>query len=317
VSSIVKGAPHAGQPNDRTYAIRDMTVMSGAAGYDAEQTGAMQLPADGHVHSQWSWDARDVGSMADTCARAAAVGLPAVAFTEHVDFTPFRAGFLAPDHPGLVDGSGILTAPPLDVDGYFECIERCRTAYPQLTILTGVEVGQPHRHTAQVADLLARGSFDRVLGSLHCLPDGAEFAEPWELYPHHPAADVLRAYLAEVPRMVAGCETFTVLAHIDYPVRSWPQDTAPFDPVDFEEELRAALRALAEGGRALEINTRRPLEAEIVRWWRQEGGRLLTFGSDAHRPELVGAGLAEAGDLAAAEGFRPGTRPGAAWLLRN
>jgi len=154
------------------------TARSGALSYDERQTGSMQLPADGHVHSQWSWDARNVGAMAKTCARAVALGLPAVAFTGHVDFTPFRAGFLAPDYPDLVDSAGTLSAPELDVDGYFECIQRCRAAYPELTILTGMEVGQPHRHPDQVADLLARGSFDRVLGSLHCLPDGGEFAEP-------------------------------------------------------------------------------------------------------------------------------------------
>jgi histidinol phosphatase-like PHP family hydrolase len=46
------------------------------------------LPADGHVHSEWSWDAEN-GSMEQTCARAVAMGLPAVAFTEHADYTPW------------------------------------------------------------------------------------------------------------------------------------------------------------------------------------------------------------------------------------
>jgi histidinol phosphatase-like PHP family hydrolase len=44
------------------------------------------LPSDGHVHSEWSWDAL-AGSMEGTCARAIEVGLPAVAFTEHLDHT--------------------------------------------------------------------------------------------------------------------------------------------------------------------------------------------------------------------------------------
>jgi hypothetical protein len=44
------------------------------------------LPADGHVHSEWSWDATD-GSMEQTCARAVAMELPAAAFTEHADYT--------------------------------------------------------------------------------------------------------------------------------------------------------------------------------------------------------------------------------------
>ena len=68
----------------------------------------MELPADGHVHSEWSWDA-DLGSMeATTCARAVELGLPAVAFTEHVDCTPFRAGFLEEKSSAL--GAGLADA---------------------------------------------------------------------------------------------------------------------------------------------------------------------------------------------------------------
>src|SRR6266446_5733836 len=48
----------------------------------------MVLPGDSHVHTEWSWDAPN-GSMERTCARAVAMGLPAVAFTEHADYTPW------------------------------------------------------------------------------------------------------------------------------------------------------------------------------------------------------------------------------------
>lgn len=264
------------------------------------------------MHSEWSWDARRVGSMDATCARAVQAGVASIAFTEHVDFTPFRAGFLVEEFGDLVSG-GVLTAPELDVEGYLDAVQRCRVKYPQLVILTGVEVGQPHRHGKELAALLAAGGFDRVLGSLHCLPDDDGFAEPWELFPHHPAADVLRRYLEEIPRVVAGSEAFTAFAHIDYPVRSWPEDAEPFNARDFEDELRHALRVLADGDRALEINTRLPLDPVILRWWHQEGGRLVTFGSDAHQPHLVGTGLAAAGQLARAEGFQPDRRPGAPW----
>jgi len=44
------------------------------------------LPPDGHVHTEWSWDATD-GSMEQSCAHAVALGLPSIAFTEHGDFT--------------------------------------------------------------------------------------------------------------------------------------------------------------------------------------------------------------------------------------
>jgi histidinol-phosphatase (PHP family) len=268
----------------------------------------MQLPADGHVHTEFSWDA-DLGSMDATCARAVAIGVPVVAFTEHVDFTPFRAGFLDSKFPDLVT-DGILHAPPLDVGGYFDSIDRCRSAHPQLQILTGLEIGQPHLHAAEVADLLASGDFDRVIGSLHCLPDGDAMAEPWELFSGRPAAEVFREYLAEIPRMVNGSDAFNVFGHIDYPVRSWP---GPFNPLDFEEELRHALRSLASAGRALEYNTRLPLAPLILRWWHEEGGQLLTFGSDAHLPEALATGLPEAATIAAANGFTPGKSPTAPW----
>ena len=44
------------------------------------------LPPDGHVHTEWSWDAAN-GSMEQSCAHAVALGLPSIAFTEHADFT--------------------------------------------------------------------------------------------------------------------------------------------------------------------------------------------------------------------------------------
>jgi histidinol-phosphatase (PHP family) len=273
----------------------------------------MELPADGHVHSEWSWDA-DRGAMDATCARAVAIGVPVVAFTEHVDFTPFRAGFLAEKFADLVT-DGTLNAPVLDVEGYLESVERCRAKYPELRILAGMEVGQPHWHREEVAGLLRQGTFERVIGSLHCLPDGDEFAEPWELFPERPAAVVFREYLAEIPRMVAGSELFEVFGHIDYPVRSWPEVEGPFDPKDFEDELRQALRALADGERVLEFNTRLPLNSTILGWWGEEGGRRLSFGSDAHLPEALGAGLADAAAEAEAHGFRPDAKPEAPWLL--
>ncbi|MDQ2846322.1 MAG: hypothetical protein M3Y77_08220 [Actinomycetota bacterium] len=125
---------------------------------------------------------------------------------------------------------------------------------------------------------------------------------------------MFRAYLREIPVMVAGSDVFDVFGHIDYPVRCWPTESRPFDPNDYQDELRQALRALAAGDRALEINTRVPLDATILGWWREEGGQRVTFGSDAHEPEALGAGLVDAAEMAGAHGFRPDTKPEAAWI---
>ncbi|MET8155862.1 PHP domain-containing protein [Sphaerisporangium sp. NPDC005289] len=273
----------------------------------------VMLPVDSHVHSEWSWDAPNA-SMENACARAVELGLPAIAFTEHLDHTSLNIGSADDAHLlSLSSPEGVLSPPAFDVDGYLDSIERCRERFPGLRILSGLEVGEPHWHAEAVAKVLAAGRFDRILGSLHCLPDGDGFAEPWGLYDHRLAAEVIREYLAEVAGLAAGSDVFSVLAHIDYPVRSWPTEAGPFDPPAFEEEFRHALRATASSGRALEINTRLPLSPVILRWWHEEGGPAVSFGSDAHDPSLVAHRFREAADMAEAHGFRPGQDPYDFW----
>ena len=275
------------------------------------------MPADSHVHSEWSWDAV-LGSMERSCARAVDLGLPAVAFTEHLDHTVWKVDLDALHQDDLLatlaGPDGQLTPPAFDASGYLRGIERCRERFPGLRILSGLEVGEPHWHAAAVSKVIGAGRFDRVLGSLHCLPDRDGFAEPPSLYRHRAAADVVRTYLAEVARLIAESDVFSVLAHIDYPVRFWPAQAGPFDPEAFEDEFRHALRVLAAGGRALEVNTAVPLHPEIVRWWREEGGSAITFGSDAHEPATLGHGFADAAAMVEAHGFRPGRHPQDFWI---
>src|SRR6266540_2577185 len=252
------------------------------------------------------------------CMRAVEIGLPAIAFTEHLDHTSWP---VATDGPyvdahltAVAAPDGLLTPPPFDAAGYLAAIERCRDRFPNLRILSGLEMGEPHWHAEGCAKVLGAGQFDRVLGSLHCLPHGDWFAEPWGIYPHRDAAEVVRQYLIEIINLVTGSDMFSVLAHIDYPIRSWPQQQAgPFDPKAFEEESRNALRATARSGKALEINTRIPLAPTILTWWHEEGGDAVTFASDAHLPSAVAHGFKEAARMAEAHGFRPGKNPYDFW----
>ena len=72
-------------------------------------------------------------------------------------------------------------------------------------------------------------------------------------------------------------------------------------------EYRTVLRALAGTDRVLEINTKSPLASvEMVKWWREEGGRAVSFGSDAHQPYRVGDRFKVAVDIVEQAGFRAG-----------
>jgi histidinol-phosphatase (PHP family) len=259
-----------------------------------------------------------MGSMEGSCAEAVRLGLPAIAFTEHLDHTVWNVAVDSPSAgkllTSLAAADGTLTPPEFDPVGYLAEVERCRQRFPDLRILSGLEVGEPHWHAEACATVLGAGRFDRVLGSLHCLPDGDGFAEPWGLYPHRDAAEVVREYLAEVARLVVDSDLFSVLAHIDYPVRFWPErEAGPFEPAAFEDEFRHALRSTASTGKALEVNTRVPLHSVVVTWWREEGGEAVSFGSDAHLPAAVADGFRDAAAMAEAHGFRPGTSPTDLW----
>ncbi|MEU4520162.1 PHP domain-containing protein [Amycolatopsis sp. NPDC024027] len=276
----------------------------------------MSLPTDGHVHTEWSWDTI-TGSMIGSCERALELGLPSVAFTEHADLTPWLMPEpirpLLPDHFRVrLRPDGVLEPPELDVEGYLACVEECRSRFPGLRILSGVELSEPHWHRPQADALLAAHDFDRVLGSVHSLPDGEHHRELTVVSDRSPG-ELLRAYLGEVLGLVESTADFAVLAHIDYALRSWPAEGPPFVAEDFEEEFRTVLRALKASGRALEVNTKVPLPGEVVRWWFEVGGEAVAFGSDAHEPGLVGHGFTEAAALVESCGFRRGRTPHDFW----
>ncbi len=67
------------------------------------------------------------------------------------------------------------------------------------------------------------------------------------------------------------------------------------------------LRALAASDRVLEVNTKSPLlSAELLGWWKDEGGGAVSFGSDAHQYWRVGDRFKVAVDMVESAGFRAG-----------
>jgi len=243
--------------------------------------------------------------MIRACEQALEVGLPAVAFTEHVDFIRWGAA----DNPmnGVPEARAAGSIQPLDVEAYVASIQECRERFPDLRIRSGIEAGEPHLFSGGVAAMLAQAPFDRVLGSLHSLPrDGLLVGVGWFLS-RETAYDVVRDYCAEMLRMIDNSDVFEVLAHFDYPRRYWPRSAGAYEEGKVEAEHREVFRALASSGRVLEINTASPLaSATAMGWWYDEGGGAVSFGSDAHTPQRVGDGFDLAADVVEAAGFRPG-----------
>jgi len=243
--------------------------------------------------------------MARSCEQALAAGVPAVAFTDHLDFTDWTDG----DQIGAsnLDPHRYDRMHLLDVTGYLAAVDDCRQRYPDLRILSGVEIGEAHLWAASAGALVAGSGVERILGSLHAIPSDGRLTAADELFRQMPADEVMRRYLGELLRLVEGSDLFQILAHLDFPRRMWPWTAQPYDERTFEAEYRAVLGALAASDRVLEVNTKSPMvSAELVRWWREAGGKAVSFGSDAHQPWRVGDKFKLAVDVVEAAGFRAG-----------
>ena len=82
-------------------------------------------------------------------------------------------------------------------------------------------------------------------------------------------------------------------------------------PEPYADMIRTVIRSLVERGKGLELNTS-PLRMgqpepcpsfQVLRWYRELGGEILTFGSDAHQPEAIGSYFDAALEIARAAGF--------------
>lgn len=237
--------------------------------------------------------------MEASCARALELGLPAIAFTDHADFTERvtrRGG-------------------RLNTLGYHDCIQRCRELFPGLRILSGVELGEPHRFPDDTAAILRSGPFDLVLGSVHCAPVGGELtdASGLGLLRQEAVPAFFRSYLAETLALVQSDIEFEVLTHLDYPKRYWPHEAVAYDERDYEEAFRAVLGAAARRSLVLEVNTTRGMDSQrglcpgpvVLGWWVEEGGTAVSVGSDAHDSSMLTMGFETARDMLERAGFTP------------
>jgi histidinol-phosphatase (PHP family) len=239
----------------------------------------MPIPSDYHVHTHFSCDCQT--PMEDMCRAALEKGLEEVGITEHFDLNPEDPCYRF-----------------FKAEEWWEELERCREVFGgSLIIRAGVELGEPHIHRKESHALLKAFDWDYSLGSLHWV-DGIMIFD--EAYFEQPASDAYGGYFCELLNLVQDGE-FEILAHMDAVKRYGFDHFGAYDPLAFEAQIRAVLRACASTGKAIEINTstlRRPIRepspsSTIAGWFLEEGGKWITLGSDAHLPEHVGFGQQE------------------------
>lgn len=224
-----------------------------------------------------------------TAARRA--GLQGIAFTEHAEWYEEDEAY------------GYWQLEP-----YFSELAALRSA-DGFVVLAGAELGNPHEFPDEVRAFLAAWPWDYVIGSVHWLDGLPGWTAP--IFLENGVEATYEDYFAEVLRMVQEAD-FDVLGHIDLVRRdSWELVGEVLSVESYEGYIRQILRCVVERGRGLEINTsgvRKGLpgplpDLRILKWYREAGGEVLVFGSDAHQPADVGDAFAVARGIALEAGF--------------
>lgn len=248
---------------------------------------------DYHVHTNFSQDS--TASMQSQCEAAIARGIKQIAFTEHEEYN-----------------AADPTAFFFDYPAYMAELERCRALFAgRLVIRAGIEVTEPHRYPSLARNAMAAAPWDVVIGSLHWLTPGINCYLP-EFFEHlgDPKESLRRLFTETIALARDG--DYDILAHIDYPTRYHREIQGVYDVREYEPILRAALREVVKRDKAIEINVN-PLRAGraepnppalVVRWFKEEGGKYLSVGSDSHVPNHTGLHIDRALEIARAAGFR-------------
>ena len=230
--------------------------------------------------------------MLEFVAAAQNAGLTGIAFTDHVEWMPEDEAYNY-----------------LQLDAFFAELEAVRAQVNgAFTLLAGVEIGNPHNYPAEAAALLAAAPWDYVIGSAHW-HGGKPGWRPIAFAQGMEAS--YQSYFEELTQLAAHGD-FDVVGHFDIVRRdSVMLFKQTLDLTDFADPIRAVLRSLIARGKGLEINTSGPSyglpgplpDLNVLRWYRELGGEILVFGSDAHKPEHVGRHFAVARELALTAGF--------------
>lgn len=247
-------------------------------------------PCDCHLHTDNSFDS-------DTPAerqidRAHELGIEYIAVTDHCDILEWSDADIARSNAQAAE---------------------LNQKYDDLTVLRGIELGEPLQNLEETAKALGLCEYDFILCSLHNIRGEEDF------YYLHPTAeqaqDLLTRYFAELLEMVQWNE-FDSLAHMTYPLRYLVgRDGLDIDMTPHQPKIREILGTLAVNGKALEINTSGLRSeggflmptVEYVKLFRELGGRYITLGSDAHVPEHMAIGMAEGIAAAKEAGFNCAT----------
>lgn len=257
---------------------------------------------DYHVHTNFSDDS--TYPMEEVVKDAIHMGMDEICFTDHVDY-----GIKVDWDSGLEiiyrDGEPMAN---VDYPSYAAQIEILRKRYgEQITIRMGMEFGIQMHTIPQFEALYGRYPFDFILLSVHQVEDREFWTQDFQR--GRTQKEYNERYYEEILNLVKNFQHYSVLGHLDLIVRYDELGVYPFEHVrPYVEEI---LKEVIRNGKGIEVNTssyRYGLpdtmpSREILKLYKELGGRIITLGSDSHKPEHLGACMEETKEILKDIGF--------------
>ncbi|WP_029230693.1 histidinol-phosphatase HisJ family protein [Butyrivibrio sp. VCB2006] len=255
------------------------------------------LPADYHLHTHNSGDSE--APMKDMVESAISKGLTEMCFTEHMDLD-------FPITEQVPEGLFTLDIPPYEKD-LFSYREEYKD---RIAIKYGIELGLQPQILADNKAIIQNHGFDFVIGSVHLL----DHKDPYYYSNYWSAQDedsVIRRYFESTLENIKLFSDFDVLGHLDYIVRYTPSKGADYSYFKYKDIIDEILSLLIEMKKGLDLNTKALVSGnenpnpgiDILKRYHELGGRIITFGSDAHVPDGVAGCFDKAKDIALKCGF--------------
>ncbi len=257
---------------------------------------------DTHTHTRFSFDGAPDSTPDALCRRALEIGLTDLCITDHYD----------------VNGEAEGTYTHYDADAAWDAMTEAQEKYRGRLYLTrGLELGNATQYPEVARAILERHPYEFVIGSLHNLRDVPDFS----LLRFEGMSEALidrlfcRA-MDETAEMLTftpptDAPDFTTLGHLTYIHRYITMAGRRFDFCPHRDRIEAIFRLLLRRGIALELNVSTLWRGlgiamptlELLRFYRDCGGRLVTVGSDAHAPANLGRCLRQGYALLNAAGL--------------
>ena len=258
---------------------------------------------DYHVHTDYSDDSTYL--MEDVVKDGIKKGLSEICFTDHVDYG-IKYDW---DDPRAFQTRDSMCFANVNYPEYTKEIAELKEKYKnQITLKMGLEFGIQTHTIQQYQKLFSQYPFDFIILSIHQV----ENQEFWtqDIQKGKTQLEYNLGYYQELLDVIKVYKDYSVLGHLDLITRYDLEGTLDFAYI--KDIVREILEIVIKDGKGIEINTsyhRYGLKdmtpsRDILKLYKELGGKIITIGSDSHKPEHLGAYIEEAKEELKKLGFK-------------